>query len=53
MIRSHRSRLEKLEAVNKIDTRIPIYVDDEKDLQTRVEEVIAVGGPAALRVLAP
>jgi hypothetical protein len=43
MIRSHRRRLEKLEVVNKIDKRIPIYVDDEKDLQTRIGELIAVG----------
>src|SRR6266481_2477409 len=46
MARSHDRRLDKLEAVFKIDDRIPIYVEDEKDLRTRIEELIAAGALA-------
>ena len=46
MARSHDRRLDKLEAVFEIDDRIPIYVEDEKDLRTRIAELIAAGALA-------
>ncbi len=45
-IREHQRRMEQLEAVNKLDHRIAIYVDDRKDLHTRIDELIAAGALA-------
>ncbi len=46
-IREHQRRMEQLEAVNKLDHRIAIYVDDRKDLHTRIDELIAAGDAQA------
>jgi len=39
-------RIRKLEARHKIDDRIAVYVDDESQLATRIDELIAVGALA-------
>ncbi len=41
--RDHERRLSKLEKLHKPDPRVPIYVEDEKDLGTRIDELIAAG----------
>jgi hypothetical protein len=43
---NHAKRIAKLKAIFEIDDRIPIYVEDERDLQTRIEELIAAGALA-------
>jgi hypothetical protein len=43
---THPRRLAKLSAVFTIDDRIPVYVKDEKDLATRIDELIAAGALA-------
>jgi len=44
--RTLRRRIEKLERITKVDRRIPVYVDDEKDLATRIDELITAGALA-------
>jgi len=44
--RSLQRKIEKLEKIIRVDDRIPIYVDDEKDLDTRIGELIAAGALA-------
>jgi len=43
---NHEKRIARLEALARIDDRIPIYVEHEKDLGTRIAELIAAGALA-------
>ena len=44
--RNHERRLARLERLLKPDLRIPVYVEDENDLETRIGELIAAGALA-------
>jgi len=43
---NHARRIARLKPIFEIDDRIPIYVEDEKDLQTRIAELVAAGALA-------
>ena len=45
-LNANEKRIRKLEARHKIDDRIAVYVDDESQLATRIDELIAVGALA-------
>lgn len=36
-------KIEKLEKIIRVDDRIPVYVENKEDLDTRIGELIAVG----------